>query len=288
MDKKLKNPLFLRGLGTLFVISSIIGIIISLIAIGLIWIFRPKAQTSIITMINITNDTLQTTSESLILMSDVIDLATSNLNIIESTIDELDGTINSISESLDTTASLVGDDLRQTIIDTQTTLSTASTSAKLIDNTLFFLAQVPFIGVDYDPDVPLHTSLLQVSGNLEDIPVSLENMELTLSDAADGLDTLNSNMTSLSTELSQFEMDLVEANDLLTDYQKIIRDGEESIATLRENIFIYTVLFAIVFSLLVLWSLIFHLNMLVHGWQLVKGEQKIVNLADFQRDNAEE
>ncbi len=103
-------------------------------------------------------------------MGNVIDLTKTNILTIETTIDNLDETLISVSDSLDTSAVLLGDDLRQTIMETQTALSSASTSAKIIDNTLVFLASVPFIGVEYQPDVPLHTSLEQVAANLDDIP----------------------------------------------------------------------------------------------------------------------
>jgi len=280
----MKHSPHLRLIGFVFIVTSLLGILISVLGIGFVWIARPRVQRSLSNTLGIVNDTLHTTNESLLLMGDVIDLTIININTIETTIKNLDGTITSVSDSLDTTSTLIGKNLKQTLIDTQTTLSSASQSAELIDNTLFFLASVPFIGVDYEPEVPLHTSLEQVSANLEEIPDSLEKMEQTLNSAADGLDILNTDLLDLSGDISKFDGDLTDAKDLLDDYKSIIEETENKTLKLSENIGLYTVLACVIISVLLLWSLIFHSSIFLQGWHYLKGEPKIVNLADLQRE----
>jgi methyl-accepting chemotaxis protein len=279
----MKHSPILRTAGIVFIITSIVGILISIVGIGFVWLIRPKTQNSLIDTLDTINDTLHTTNESVMVMGNVIDLTKTNILTIETTIDNLDETLISVSDSLDTSAVLLGDDLRQTIMETQTALSSASTSAKIIDNTLVFLASVPFIGVEYQPDVPLHTSLEQVAANLDDIPDSLESMELTLSAAADGLNTFNTDLSQLSLDISEFKEDLSDAQVLLEEYHVIIENTEEKLINLRENIGLYSILSCTIISLFLFWMLITHFSIFLQGWHYLTGEPKVIKLSDLKR-----
>jgi len=279
----MKHSPILRTAGIVFTITSIVGILISIVGIGFVWLIRPKIQNSLMDTLDTINDTLHTTNESVMVMGNVIDLTKTNILTIETTIDNLDETLISVSDSLDTSAVLLGDDLRQTIMETQTALSSASTSAKIIDNTLVFLASVPFIGVEYQPDVPLHTSLEQVAANLDDIPDSLESMEQTLSAAADGLNTFNTDLSQLSSDISEFKEDLSDAQVLLEEYHFIIENTEEELINLRENMGLYSILSCTIISLLLFWMLIIHFSIFLQGSHYLTGEPKVIKLSDLKR-----
>lgn len=281
----MKNKLGIRTIGVFFIITSIAGLLFSALGIGFLWVVRPRLQTAIIEFIDTIDLTLNNTNQSLTLLDDVIELTKGNIGTLQTTIDNLDGTIVSLSDSLDTTSVLIGDDLRQTVIESQTALSSAATSAELIDNTLFFLASVPFIGADYQPEVPLHTSLANVAGNLEDIPGSLESVEQTLGEAADGLDTLNTDLNTLVEDIQGFEQDLDDAQTVIEEYNDILVQAQDKTSTLRENIGIYLIVTWIFISGILVWLSITQVNILMQGWEYLHGEQKVVNLADIKRDS---
>jgi methyl-accepting chemotaxis protein len=281
----MKNKIGVRTIGLFFVVTSLIGLIFSALGIGFLWVIRPRIETGLIDFIDTINLTLDNTHQSLEILDDVIDLTKLNINTLEMTLDNLDGTIVSVSDSLETTAVLVGDDLRQTVLDTQIALTSASTSAELIDNTLLFLAAIPFVGADYQPDVPLHTSLGQVADNLDEIPDSLESMEQTLGDAAEGLDTLNADLKILVNDIQGFEQDLNDAQTVLNEYSNILEQTQEQTETLLENLGLYLVFLMIFFTGILVWLSITQINILMQGWQYLHGEQKVVNLADIQRDS---
>jgi methyl-accepting chemotaxis protein len=282
-EKLMKHSPFLRTVGIIFVITSILGVLISIVGIGTIWLVRPRIENSLTDAVNTINDTLHTTNKSLTVMGNVIELTKTNILTVETTIENLDETITGVSDSLDITAVLVGDDLRETIMETQTALTSASSSAKIIDNTLLFLASVPFIGVEYQPDVPLHTSLEQVAENLDDIPGSLESMEQTLSSTADGLDTFYVDLSLLAKDISSFEEDLSEAQVLLDEYHDIIEKTEEKLVNLRENISLYSILLSTFSTLLLFWMLIIHFSIFLQGWHYLTGEPKVIKLSDLKQ-----
>jgi methyl-accepting chemotaxis protein len=278
----------LRMLGRLFIIFSIIGILFSIAGIGLIWYLRPKVKNTLSGVLVTLNETMVNTDASLLIMSNVIEITKTNVVTLEATIGDLDSTLASISDSLDTTATLIGDDVRLTIITTQTALSSAAESSKLIDNFLLILASIPFIGADYQPDVPLHISLEQVSSNLDDIPQSLEAMEQTLSDAASGLDILNENMTRVSEDIRALETDLTDANKSIKEYRQIIKQVKEKTISLQENLGRYLIIMSVIFSLLLLFLGIAQISLFLEGWRYTHDEIKVVNLADIQREKQED
>lgn len=273
-----------RTLGILLIIFSSIGLLFSLAGITVSWIVKPGIQQDLLAIVDTLQNTLTNTGDGLNIIDVALDNVKSNLGIIVTTLDNLDGTLLEVSSSLDTSADLVGDDLRQTIIETQIALSSASSSAELIDDTLSIISRIPFIGANYQPEVPLHTSLNTVAESMDEIPESLELMEGNLTETADGLRLLNDNMLELSYELPKFETDLEDAQSVLKEYRSIIGETEEQLQKLQRNLPRTLTLLAIfisgtLFSLAVAQSV-----SLFQGIAFIEGEKKVVNLADIRRE----
>jgi len=170
------------------------------------------------------------------------------LTTIVTTFDNLDGTFDSISESLDTSATLIGDDLRLTVNDTQIALASSSTSAELIDKTLSFLAAIPLIGIDYQPEVPLHIGLAQVADSFENIPDSLKDIEQGLNETTGGLDTLKTDLSNLTEEVLLLDDDLEDAQSVLMDYQATLEKLNNRTKAIQDNLPLILTLMSIFIS----------------------------------------
>lgn len=280
----MRNPTKLRILGIIFIILSSLGILFSLTGITSMWIIKPRIYAASITLIGSMDESLDTTEDVLLILDSVLENSKTSLGIIEETFRGLEDTIESTSTSLDSSAVLIGDDLRLTILDTQTALSSAASSAELIDNTLSILASIPLLGADYRPDVPLHISLAQVASSLEEIPESLEDMEQSLTDTAQGLDTLNENLSEITGNIGDFSGDLEDAQQVLIDYGEIIEMTKERNANLRNNMSLYLILLILFMSGILFWLGFAQVTILMQGLDYFKGEQRVVNLADIRRE----
>lgn len=280
----MKNPNKIRIFGIIFIILSSLGILFSLTGITAMWIIKPHIYEASITLIGSMNESLDTTDDVLLILDSVLENSKTTLGIIEETFRGLEDTIDGTSTSLDSSAALVGDDLRLTILDTQTALSSAASSAELIDNTLSILASIPLLGADYRPDVPLHISLAQVASSMEDIPESLEDMEQSLTETAQGLDTLNENLLVISGNIGDFNDDLEDAQQVLIDYSEIIKVTKERNAILSNNLSLYLILFMLFMSGILFWLGFTQVTILIQGLNYFKGEQIVVNLADISRE----
>jgi methyl-accepting chemotaxis protein len=280
----MKNKVGRRWLGKLLVFISIIGIIFSLFGIATTWYFKPRIKKSISAMINSIDLVLINTDDALMVLDSALESAVGNLDILWITISNLDSTIENISESLVSSADLIGGDLRLTIIDTQTALSSAAASAGLIDNTLRFLAAIPLLGADYRPDVPLSISLEQVSTSLDDIPNSFSDIELNIRETADGMTVLQSDILELAEDLQDYENNLNDARIIISEYDLIIDDFREQLNNIEKQ----TASFLLIASILITGGFILlgiaQITTLQQGIDYQKGKTVSVNLADLKRE----
>ena len=208
----------------------------------------------------------------------------SNLVILQSSLDELSTALGDISSSIETSATLIGNDLQLTIINTQVALSSAATSAEIIDNTLAFIAAIPLLGADYQPDVPMHIGLEQVAAGLDEIPDTLETLEGNLNDTSSSLDVFSEDLTNLSENMDVFSSDLGEIQGTLDDYSTIVDHSLAKINAFQSHLSGYIWICCIFLSGVLLWLGVAQANVLMQGLALRNNELEVVNLADLTRE----
>ena len=272
-----------QGLGSILTLIAIIGIIFSILGIAVTWYIKPRIQTAVYMLVDSVDQILINTDAGLLVLDDALKGAADNLDLISTTLDNLNSTVDSISVSLGSSADLIGGDLRLTIIDTQTALSSAASSAVLIDNTLRIIAALPLMP-DYRPDVPLSTSLEQVSGSMDNVPESFLDIEQYIRETEEGMLLLKTDVTQLASDIRTYENDLFDAREILTEYDLIIDDLREQLSSFRSN----TATFLLIVSVLSTGGFfllgIAQITTLQQASDYRKGETVTVNLSEIQRD----
>jgi len=280
----MKQDKGLWRLGSLFIFLAIAGMLFAILGTAATWMIKPKLQRSLFQFLDSFETILITTGDGLVVMNNTIETTKDNLDSIENTMDNIDDTFISISDAVEEAAILIGDDLRLTILNTQTALNSSASSAKIIDNTLSILASISFGLADYQPEVPLHISLEQVADGLEEIPESLESIEQNMSDTAQGLNVLKSDLNNLTDSIVSLDSDLQEAQAILTEYDAVIAELLVTTNAIRNQSPLYFTLLALIITGVFLWLGIAQINILLHGLAYRHGEQTVVNLADMQRE----
>jgi methyl-accepting chemotaxis protein len=279
----MKNKSSRKGLGSILALIAIIGVIFSILGIATIWYIKPRIQNSILMLVDSIDQILINTDDGLLVLDNALQVAVDNLDLISATLDNLNTTIDSISVSLGSSADLIGGDLRLTIIDTQTALSSAASSAVLIDNTLRIIAALPLMP-DYRPDVPLSISLEQVSESMDDVPQSFLDIAQYIRETDEGMLLLKSDVTLLANDIRAYENDLLDARSILNEYNLIIADLREQLSNFRS----FTATFLLVVSILATGGFfllgIAQITTLQQASDYRKGETVTVNLSEIQRD----
>ena len=273
-----------RFLGSFLMFVAVIGVLFSIFGIGATWYYKGIIQHSLYAFIDSIDQILNNTNDGLTVLDNSLEGAVENLEVISDTLANLNTTVDNISVSLESSADLIGGDLRVTIIDTQTALSSASKSAGLIDNTLRFIAAIPFVGADYQPDVPLSTSLEQVSTSLNDVPEAFLEIEFFIRETAIGMGDLQTDVTELSIDIRDYEDALLEAQDLLSEYELIFTDLRDQLSSIKEH----TANFLLTASILITGGFfllgISQINIFNQGKTYRDGEKVTINLAEIKQE----
>jgi methyl-accepting chemotaxis protein len=272
-----------QGLGSILSLIATIGVIFSILGIAATWYIKPRIQNAIYMLVDSIDQILINTDAGLLVLDNALNGGADNLDLISATLDNLNTTIDSISVSLGSSADLIGGDLRLTIIDTQTALSSAASSAVLIDNTLRIIAALPLMP-DYRPDVPLSISLEQVSESLDDVPESFLNIEQYIRETDEGMQLLKTDITQLASDIRTYENDLLDAQSILNEYDLIIDDLREQLFNFRS----FTATFLLIVSILATGGFfllgIAQITTLQLASDYRKSETVTVNLSEIQRD----
>jgi len=273
-----------RRLGIFLIIFALLGLLFSLVGITTPWIVKPRIRQNLLESIALFDQTLQTTGEGLTVMDSAIANAKTDLTTIAVTFENVDSTFDSVTTSLSSSATLIGDDLRTTVNDTQIALSSSASSAELIDKTLSFLAAIPLIGINYQPEVPLHISLAQVADSFESIPDSLEDIEQGLNDTSMGLDTLKSNLSTITEDIMLLDDDLEDAQSVLLDYQTILDQILAKTTSFQDNLPVLLTLLCLFISGTFFSLGTAQVSTFLLGLAHYRSEEKVVNLSDINRE----
>ena len=279
----MKQPLGNRIAGLTLIILSILGMLFSLSGIVAIWILRPNIRDSASEVLVTVDQTLSTSQDAFRLSDEAITVLLLEFDTIQLSFDNFDTTMEGVSGSLNTSANLIGDDLKQTVIDTQTALESAASTSVLIDNTLDFLSKIPLLGVDYQPEVPLHISLAQVADNLEKFPTALETIEGGINKTTDGLGDLQENLTDLSDQIQTFGDDLEKAQVIIKKFDDSIEVIQTQVNTLEDRLGLVLSIISLFISGLLFWTGLSQLIVLNQGFIYLKGDTILVNLSEIQR-----
>ena len=281
----MKQPNFKRYPSSIILILSALGLLFSVVSIILIWAIRPQVVNGAFSVTEILLDVLSTTDDGLIVLDSTLGNATEDLAIIESSFLSLDTTFDSVAKSLENSSDLIGDDLRLTVIDSETALSSAASSAEIIDTTLSFISRIPFVGADYEPEVPLHTSLTQVAGTLGTIPESLDDIETSLDDTAESLLLTKSTLSNLANNINALEEDLENAQIVLSNYRQILAKSIEKSTSFSESLPRIMTMISLVFSGVLFWLGVAQFNVLLQGYYDSRSDEKVVSLADIHHSD---
>ena len=273
-----------KGFGNLLILISIGGIIFSILGIGVTWYFMPRVQDSVFVIVDLIDQIFINTEAGLDVLDNALESAIDNLDTISLTLLNLNIAIDSISDSLNSSADLIGGDLRITIIDTQTALSSAASSAGLVDNTLRFIAAIPLLGADYRPEVPLSESLLQVSESLEEVPEAFTEIEQYIRETEEGMVNLKEDITELAIEIEEYEQDLIAAKEIISEYDLVIDDLREQLSDFRQHTSNIFLIASLLFTGGFFFLGVSQFSTLKQAVIYKKGEQVTVNLADLQRE----
>jgi len=256
--------------GGMIVFLSVIGMLMALsLGVGALTSRLPLIEFSSKLGLSI-QETLSTTSSGLQLINQSLDEVDASFDELQSSLKTLETSIAGLSPFLKDLSELIGTDMASITSEGAITLKSASESSKLIDSTLQMLARIPLLRLDYVPEVPLHVTLENLSGDISSLSPLLEQITGDLKQSAGDIELLGEDVGALTVQTAEIKASLADAAPILESYQKILSDLQADTDSLFTNMPIYVNIACIALAAFALWAFFSQLMRFLEGLDMLK------------------
>lgn len=261
---------FTRLIGIVFVLAAAVGMLFSFYILIKVWQIKPKADTTIRNNLLVAQTTFETTAQGLVDMESTVNSLSANGSSLQTATLQLAQAINDSHPMMDSLIKLVGQDIPDTISTTQTSLKSAQGSATIIDNTLSAVSKIPFLGLGrYEPAVPLHESLAQVSTSLDNLHPSLVQMQYSLSTANSNISIMETQVISISSDIQQVNQSLEKTHTVIRQYREVSNLLLGEIEKIQSRLSGWLSTLAWFLTFLMVWIFITQIGLLLQGLELM-------------------
>ncbi|HEX7618799.1 MAG TPA: hypothetical protein VF480_08790, partial [Verrucomicrobiae bacterium] len=156
-----------RIMGIVLIVIAAISLLVSLVGVFEIWTLRQPVVDATIAGVNLFAETLDTTSDALLVANASLQSASDTVTTVERTSLAAAQTVSTTRATLGSFSILMGKDLPTSIDATRTALKSAQSSAVVVDNVLTTISRIPLINIRYNPDVPLSVALGDVAKSMD-------------------------------------------------------------------------------------------------------------------------
>lgn len=221
-----------RLVGMSLIASGLLGILLSIGGMVLVGRATSAAQQSLARQIDTLDSALSATGEGLALAGDILSDLEGTLGSLSTAVSGATRAISDTEPALVSLQALTGDSLPRTIGSTRQALASAQETARIVDNVLGTLG---IFGVRYEPEVPLHSAIGEVSDSLAPIPGSLIEVSAGLATANDNLHTLTEDLSEVATGLDRIAASVDESTAIVDEYTAVVDTLRADVAALRES-----------------------------------------------------
>jgi len=270
------NPQLKRVFGLLLIIVSILSLIISAGGVIALWGARPAITTALKDTVTLVSETLATTQKALAVADAALQNAADTITVLSGSIDSLANSIGDTQAALSSVTTLVKQDLPKTIEAARTALASAQDTARVVDNFLGGLSRIQFLNINYNPAVPLDSSIGQISDSLGALPSQLASLGDDLSAINTNLPAVIKTIHGLGTTLSDVDATLAEARTVMKEYAAQLTRTQVAVQPIGEGFPAYVTLFIAALTFIMLWIIAVQIMVLVVGWRWFRQNQSAV------------
>ena len=265
------NSSIKRITGIVLILAAVGGLLFSLAGLVGTWALKPTITNSLLSDIGTLSDALSATSDGLQIASDSLSTSIDSVTALQYTVQATADTIDTTTPMVETMAALAKEDLPATITATQTSLLAAQESAKIIDGVLGALNNIPFIPNNvYDPPIPLHVALADVSASLEGLPPALKTIDQSLETSGENLKSIHKNINLMADNIKTIKASLEDAQGVVDAYQKLVSDMQKRTTHIEERLPGWINLLAVLMTFIFLWLFVAQIGLFLQGWDLLR------------------
>jgi hypothetical protein len=259
-----------RVLGIVLIAAGVAGLVFSVAGLIILDGLEEQVESTISNQLEVVDRALAATEVGLGSADYALEQASLAGSALEQAVMGMSQAVDDTLPTLDTVGWILGEQLPDAIRATQTTLSTISETAQIVDDFLTVVTTVPFLGIDrYEPDTPLAEGVNEVIASLNGIPLTLAQAQQDLVAAGDGLEALRDDVSAMTDGVVQMSSSLEEARTALDEYRSVVAQLQDLSANLQTNLGTWLRWVRIGLSLILVWLGVAQIGLITQGWELV-------------------
>jgi len=268
-----------RILGFVLVVVAAISLLVSIVGVIEVWTMRQPVVDATTSGINLFAETLDTTSNALLVTSASLQSASDTVTTIEQTSVTVAQTMSTTRATIGSFSILMGKDLPASIDSTRTALKSAQSSAVVVDSVLTTLSRIPLINIQYNPDMPLNVSLGDVGKSLDNLPPTFSSVERNLNTTGNGLDQLVISLNELPKTTQQAQRNIADAQKVVASYQDEVNRLQKLTQQIKTDLPTVFTVMSTGLTFLVFWLGLLQAQVLLRGFELLKGDHNYFHFA---------
>jgi methyl-accepting chemotaxis protein len=262
-----------KALGVIMICISALGFLMSIFLLFQVWYYRQPAINSLQAGLQQSSAILQTTGEGLTVIDQVVKNVYTTTVYLDDATYALGETMQSTSRFMDSAGVFVGEDLINTITNTQTALDSAQSSAVVIDNILSTLSKIPLIGITYNPPTPLNKALGEVSDSLNPVQASLKNFQINLDNTNVNMQVLSDQISTLGLKIGIINNNLIQAQTTINSYRSQVDSLISTVERAKTSLPTWITTLAWMLTAIILWLVLIQIGILLQGIMLLSPNQ---------------
>lgn len=192
--------------------AGVVGAIASL-AVGVVgWVLAGRAVATVENVIAPTSGIVGDLADSIEASELLFERTTEAIESIETASRSTVRTLTSVGAVIEETTEVAGEGVADSLDAAVETLPGLISTGRIIDNTMRALS---FVGVDYDPDMPLDESLADLEASLAPLPDQIRDQVALLEGVRTDLEEISDDGRDLSGVLLETRLDMMAAERVL-------------------------------------------------------------------------
>jgi uncharacterized phage infection (PIP) family protein YhgE len=226
----------LRVIGaTRILIVAAGSLIVDTLVVAEVWHLRQALDTQLITSIQLAQDTLATSDDTLVVLDNQIQTVSAVASTASSAGHTTIPVIDATDQSLQSALQLLRTEMPATLDEVHAAVVSAQTAATLVDTTLGALPFIPGLSDPYNPPVPLHVSLGDLAQSIERLPALTTTLADDLAGADATLPEARRNVTSVTQILEQNPIAAAQLHNSISQYREQLSRLKRRCPTCRSS-----------------------------------------------------
>ncbi len=219
--------------GRLLVVVGVVGLVGALVAGIVGWVVVERARETAAVSIGPVTRVVGNIAETIEASQVIVERTTEILESIENATRSTVRTLRSVSEVLGETAALTEGEVVDSLESAVSALPGLISTSRVIDRTMRALS---FVGVDYDPDVPLDVALTELQISLAPLPGHVRRQVELLESVKTDIDEIADDARGLTGVLFEARLDMLDTERVLASAARNATSTVESVEAIETEV----------------------------------------------------